>query len=230
MRTLPAPRANLENKRTIFFEIGVILALGIILLSFEVKSYKGPDFNINLMLHNPEQEELGEITIQKPPELPPPRQDQQTTLIEIVENEMEVSEELEINVEADQETVIEEWVPVVNVDLEEEEEEAEEPVFVVVESMPQFPGGEEARLRYLSENLQYPLMAREAGIEGAVYVSFVVEKDGQITNIKLLRGIGGGCDEEAIRVVSSMPRWIPGKQRNVPVRVQFNMPIRFILL
>jgi len=96
--------------------------------------------------------------------------------------------------------------------------------------MPDFPGGDSTRLRFLSENINYPTLAREAGIQGVVYVTFVVEKNGQIRNVKVLRGIGGGCDEEAVRVVESMPNWIPGKQRNVPVRVQFNMPIRFVLL
>jgi protein TonB len=230
MRTLPTSRADLEHKRTIFFEIGLIIALAAILVSFEIKSFKGPEIDLNTLMIDRDQEELGEITTQKPPELPPPKTDQQTTLIEIVENEMEVEDELEVNVEADQETRIETYVPFNPVDMQEEEEEAEEPVFVVVESMPEFPGGESARLKYLSENLDYPVIAREAGIEGIVYVTFVVEKNGEITSVEILRGIGGGCDEEALRVVENMPRWVPGKQRNIPVRVQFNMPIRFILL
>jgi TonB family protein len=99
----------------------------------------------------------------------------------------------------------------------------------VSEEMPQFPGGEEARLAFIKENLRYPKEAAKVGIKGTVFVSFIVEKDGSITNVELLRGIGGGCDEEAIRVTQLMPNWIPGKQRNKPVRAQFRMPVRFAL-
>jgi protein TonB len=100
---------------------------------------------------------------------------------------------------------------------------------VFVEENPAFPGGEDARLRYLKDNLIYPPIAREAGIQGTVYVNFVVEKDGSITNVKILRSVGGGCDEEAIRVVQDMPRWSPGKQHHKTVRVLFTMSIKFVL-
>ena len=95
--------------------------------------------------------------------------------------------------------------------------------------MPEFPGGRDAMIKFLSENIKYPEEARKQGISGRVYVTFVVEADGEITDIKLLRGIGGGCDEEAMRVVSIMPKWEPGYQRGVPVRVQFNLPIKYSL-
>jgi len=102
-------------------------------------------------------------------------------------------------------------------------------IFVVVEEPPQFPGGEDARIRFISENIKYPEEARTKGIQGTVFITFVVEADGSVTNAKVLRGIGDGCDEEALRVVNSMPKWVPGKQRGENVRVQFNMPIRFSL-
>jgi TonB family protein len=102
-------------------------------------------------------------------------------------------------------------------------------VFVVVEDPPRFYGGDEARIKYLSENVRYPEEAREKGIQGTVFVTFVVETDGSVSDVRLLRGIGGGCDEEAIRIIENMPKWIPGKQRGQAVRVQFNMPIRFTL-
>jgi protein TonB len=221
--------ADLENKRTIFFEIGIILALAIVLLSFEMKSYEKQKTDILSFGVYQEQEEMSEITMQeKPP--PPPAPTQETTVFQIVDDDIEVEDDLEINVEADQATKVETYVPPVPTDIEEEEEEEVSQVFVIVESMPQFPGGDSARMQYLNENIKYPVMAREAGIQGTVYVTFVVEKDGSITDVRVLRGIGGGCDEEAVRVVQGMPRWIPGRQRNVPVRVQFNMPIRFVLL
>lgn len=109
----------------------------------------------------------------------------------------------------------------------DEEETAEAEIFMVVEESPQFPGGDEARIRFLAENISYPAEAREASIQGTVYITFVIEKDGTIADVRVLRGIGGGCDEEAVRVIRKMPRWLPGKQRGKPVRVQFNMPIKF---
>lgn len=102
-------------------------------------------------------------------------------------------------------------------------------VFVVVEDPPAFPGGDDARKKYFLDNIKYPQLAREQGIQGTVFVTYVVEKDGTITNAKVLRGIGSGCDEEALRVIENMPRWVPGKQRGEAVRVQFNMPIKFAL-
>lgn len=101
--------------------------------------------------------------------------------------------------------------------------------FTVVEQMPEFPGGDQARIKFLLDNMKYPAMARESSISGTVYLTFVVGRDGTISGIKLLRGIGGGCDEEAIRVVKMMPSWIPGRQGGKPVKVQFNMPIKFTL-
>jgi len=95
--------------------------------------------------------------------------------------------------------------------------------------MPEFPGGEGALHQYLAENIKYPQMAKESGIQGRVFVTFVVERNGKVTDVKVLRGIGGGCDEEAIRVVQNMPSWTPGKQRGKPVRVQFNLPVKFTL-
>ncbi len=103
------------------------------------------------------------------------------------------------------------------------------PIFTVVEEDPSYPGGEEARIKFLSENIKYPEEAKEIGTQGRVFLTFVVEVDGSITDVKILRGIGSGCDDEAVRVVKSMPKWIPGKQRGVPVRVQFNLPIVFKL-
>jgi periplasmic protein TonB len=108
-------------------------------------------------------------------------------------------------------------------------EEAPKEIFTVVEEQPQYPGGEPAQSKFLKDNIKYPLEARELGIQGKVYVTFVVEIDGTISDTRILRGIGGGCDEEAIRVIKAMPKWIPGKQRGVPVRVQFTIPVKFAM-
>jgi len=100
---------------------------------------------------------------------------------------------------------------------------------VNVDSPPEFPGGEEGRMRFLVNNLRYPEAARKAGIQGTVFAEFVVERDGSISNVRIVRDIGGGCGEEVLRVVKSMPNWIPGKIDGKPVRVQFVMPMRFLL-
>ena len=105
----------------------------------------------------------------------------------------------------------------------------EQKVFTVVEENPVFPGGETALYRYLAEALHYPEEAKELGIEGRIFVNFLIEKDGTVSKVNILRGIGCGCDEEAIRVVKAMPKWTPGKQRGIPVRVSYNLPIKFTL-
>jgi Ca-activated chloride channel family protein len=116
-----------------------------------------------------------------------------------------------------------------NYEIAEEDSYTDEEVFTVIESMPAFPGGEDALEKFLVKNLGYPDKARSAGIQGVVFVSFTVEADGSITEIKILRGIGGGCDEEAIRVVSLMPKWKPAMQRGQAVRCTYNLPIKFSL-
>jgi len=105
----------------------------------------------------------------------------------------------------------------------------EEEIYTVVEQTPQFPGGEKARVDFIKNNLKYPESARKNNVEGTVYITFVVEKDGSVTEVEILRGIEENCNKAALEVVKSMPKWKPGKQRGKPVRVQFNMPIRFKL-
>lgn len=108
--------------------------------------------------------------------------------------------------------------------------EGEEPIydiFTVVDTEPQFPGGMDAMYKFLQDNIRYPRLALENNITGKVYVTFVVEKDGSISLPRLLRDIGGGCGQEAIRLVKSMPKWKPGEQQGKPVRVQYNLPVNF---
>ncbi|MBE0661458.1 MAG: energy transducer TonB [Bacteroidales bacterium] len=133
---------------------------------------------------------------------------------------------------AETETTEQETIEVPSEQIEVEQQtptDISEEIFIVVEEPPSFNGGDEARIKYISENIKYPEEARAKGIQGTVFVTFVVEADGSVSDVKILRGIGGGCDEEAVRVIESMPKWIPGKQRGQAVRVQFNMPIRFVL-
>jgi protein TonB len=105
----------------------------------------------------------------------------------------------------------------------------DEAIFFVVEVQPEFPGGMDSMYAFIQKNLIYPEKAKAEGIEGRVFITFTIEKDGSVSNVKILRGIGGGCDEAAKEVVEKMPKWKPGTQRGKPVRVQFNLPIKFEL-
>jgi len=223
MEAKKSKKAELESKKGIFLQIGFIVALAFVLFAFNYKSYErgsGLDFQLQI---DDTPEEIIPITQQevKPPPPPPP---QTITIINIVEDDVVVEDDFDIDVEADQRTEIADFIPVIV-----QEEEFEDTPFVVVENMPEFPGGDAARMKFLQDNIRYPQLARESGIQGTVYVTFVVERDGSVTDVRVLRGIGGGCDEEAVRVIRAMPRWVPGKQRGQAVRVQFNMPIRFTL-
>ena len=168
-------------------------------------------------------EEIIPITEQKvkpPPPKPPP----QVTIINVVEDDVEVENDIEIDIEFDEDEAMDAFEF-----IEDDEEIEEQHIFLVVENMPEFPGGEAAMYKFIGKNIDYPRMAKESGISGRVFVTFVVERDGSLTDVQILRGIGGGCDEEAVRVIRAMPRWSPGKQRGKPVRVQYRMPIKFTL-
>lgn len=170
-----------------------------------------------------------------PPPPPPPAALEQkvkfvapiVTTEEVVED-ADIFNQDELAQTTNEAVAVEEVVVETKVEVIEVPEEKKE-VFTIVEEMPSFPGGEAERNKFLAENIQYPQQATENGIQGTVYVSFVVDSKGNVTDVKILRGIGGGCDEEALRVVKMMPKWHPGKQNGKQVRVLFNMPIYFKL-
>ena len=208
-----------------FTQIGLIISLLIAWLAFEHKSYDKRQIDESLL--NREvvlDEEMVEITKQEEQKPQPVEQPQQTTQLEIVDDNVE-TEDININAEVEQNEVIEEYVAPEVV----EEEVVEQEIFQIVEEMPAFPGGEAKLMEYVGKNIKYPQIARETGIQGRVFIGFVVEPDGSVSNVKLLRGIGGGCDEEAMRVVKSMPKWKPGKQRGKAVRVSYMLPVNFKL-
>lgn len=221
------PKADLEKRRGLYLEIGLVVILAATLVAFEVKSYDSEEETAfqREVIDEPE-EVIIQTDVVEPPPPPPPEVPEVTTLINVVDDEQEIKNELVVNAEVTEET---KNVEITQVKVEEEEEVAEEPIFTVVESEPEFPGGMEALYKYLGQNIKYPQLARENGITGKVYVTFVVEKDGSIANPRILRDIGGGCGAEAIRVVKAMPKWSPGKQRGKAVRVQFNLPVNFNL-
>jgi len=224
MEKRKTPKADLESKRGLFLQIGLVFTLAVVLFAFEWRTYDR-DLGIDLNREILEDDEMIIQTEHPPPPPPPPPPQEIITELIIVDDDVEV-EEIVIDVDITQDVAIIEWVAP---PMEEEEEVPTDEVFVIVEDNPEFPGGIEAMHRFLQQNIRFPAIAREAGIQGTVFVTFVVERDGSITNVRVLRGIGGGCDEEAVRVVSMMPRWEPGRQRGRAVRVQFNMPIRFTL-
>ena len=113
--------------------------------------------------------------------------------------------------------------------VEEEEEEAAQQIFTVVEEMPEFPGGMNELLKYLAKSIKYPVIAQENGIQGRVICAFVVNRDGSIVDAEVLRGVDPSLDKEALRVIMSMPKWKPGKQRGKPVRVKYTVPVTFRL-
>lgn len=223
MEKKKSPEADLEKNRIPLILAGVVFAAALMLVAFEWRTFETRVADLGELELDLIEDEIIPVSIQQPP--PPPPPPAPTTVIEIVEDEEEIEEELvmpDLEITENTEVVVEEIQDV-------QEEVAEEQIFTIVEEMPSFPGGEEALMKYLGNNIRYPAIAKDAGIQGTVYVTFVVEKDGEVTNVRVLRDIGGGTAEEAIRVVENMPDWKPGKQRGKSVKVQYNLPIRFTL-
>jgi len=219
-------RADLSHMTNLFTSIGLIVSLSLVITVFEWKSYEKADFSLLTGDFDTDIEDVLDIPpTEQPP--PPPPQVQAPVIVEVPDIE-EIEDEIEVNldVEITEETAIEEVVfsdaPIL------EEEEAEE-IFTIVETQPLPKGGYEAFYKEVSEKLHYPSSAKRMGIEGKVYVQFVINKNGSITNVKVVKGIGSGCDEEAIRVMKTMPPWSAGRQRGRPVRVQMIIPIKFVL-
>jgi len=222
------PKADLEKRRGLYLEIGLVVILVASLVAFNVKSYDQEQVEV---VQRTAMDEVEDIVIQTQqeelPPPPPPEAPEVVTELNIIEDDAKSDNEIGIvNAEVTDKTENIEITPVV---VEQEEEEDEQVIFQVVENDPEFPGGLEAMYKFLAQNIKYPQLARENNITGKVYVTFVVEKDGSVSNARVLRDIGGGCGAEAIRVVKSMPKWTPGKQRGKAVRVQYNLPVNFNL-
>ncbi len=216
------PNVDLEKKRGLYIQIGLVVALLVVLGAFEYRSYERGNSSLGDFNLEADWEEEIENTFreEKPPPPPPPPPDE----IVIVENEEEIENEIEIEeTESDEDLEI------------EEEEETTDEVFVTVEEMPRFKGCVDDQctqteiMRYIAKNTKYPPIAKENNITGRVFVSFVVDKTGNVTKVKILRGVDKYLDAEAVRVVQSMPKFKPGKQRGKAVNVQYNVPINFKL-
>jgi protein TonB len=225
MEAKKTPKADLTKKSGMFLNLGLAVAVGITLAAFEYKSDDGGDLK-DLGQVSDNFEEILDIPITEQPPPPPPPPIEQPVIKEIPD-EVKIEDKIEVNFDVDvkETTVIKE---VVIADVPVVVEKVDE-IFDVVETQPSPPGGMSAWNKYLSDNLKYPTQARRMGVEGRVIVVFVVNTDGSIQDVEVLRGIGGGCDEEAVRVVKGAPKWEPGKQRGRPVRTRMRLPIRFKL-
>ena len=216
-------KADLKKLKGLFLNIGLTISMLVAILAFEWKTYD--DSNLMQLGQLQEiMEEVIELPITKQPPPPPPVV-KRPKIIE-VPDEVEIEEivEIELDVEIVEETIIEDVIfkePVIEEDIDE--------VHIIVEQKPLFVGGDPAFMQFVHKNLKYPEKARRMGLEGRVFVKFIIERDGSLSDIGVLRGVGGNCNEEAIRVMNNSPLWIPGKQRGRPVRVQMIIPILFTL-
>jgi protein TonB len=221
-------KADLQKKRGLFLEIGYIIAIGLVLLAFEWTSKPSKAEGFAQQDQSEVVQENVPITRQEQQkEPPPPPPPQSTEVLNIVDNNVEIEDELVLEeTEADQSTEVQ-------IDAfaqEEEEEEDDGQVFVVVEDMPSFRGeGLNAFSRYIQKNLVYPLAAQENGIEGTVFIRFIVDKDGSISGVQVIRGVDPSLDQAAVAAVQKAPKWEPGQQRGKPVRVSCTIPIQFSL-
>ena len=220
------PKADLEKRKGIYVELGLIIALAAALVAFNVKSYDQEEIEVTERTVIDEVEEIVLQTQQEETPPPPePEAPEVITEVHVIDNNQESDNEIGIiNMDLTDDIEMGEAVAAAP---DVEEEVKEDIVYVVVEQVAEFPGGEEALYKYLKDNIVYPNIARQTGIEGKVYIRFVVEKDGSISNVKVMRDIGGGCGEEAMRVVKSMPKWKPAKQQTRTVRSEFNLPVNF---
>ena len=225
MQLKKSPKASLEDKKLTYVLMGLVLVLSICYVAFEWTEKEVTKYEVTDTEFFFEEEIDIQQTTQETPPPPPPPAVQEVEVLNVVEDDVE-TETIEINTEDDKdvEVVI---APPVEAPVEEEEEEV---IFMVVESMPEFPGGQQALFKYLADNVKYPVIAQENGIQGRVICQFVVNKDGSIVDVVAVRSSGeASLDKEAIRVISSMPKWKPGKQRGKPVRVKYTVPVNFRL-
>lgn len=218
-------KADLDKKRPLIFSISLLVTMLLVIFAFEYKTYDQEKKSIQVKSIEPMEEIMEVPPTEIPP--PPPPTVVQPQIVE-VPNQEEVKEEIkvEFDIEVTQETKIQELTVYEQPTIEKEDPEE---IFIVVEQTAVPKGGMEAFYKYVNENLRYPAQARRMEIQGRVFIEFVVDRDGKITNVVVVKGIGAGCDEEAMRVLENSPAWNPGKQRGRPVRQKMVLPITFKL-
>lgn len=228
MELKKSPKANLETKKALFTEIGLVVALAVVLFAFEYKTTEKAVSTLEEEVYIPVEEEIIPIT----QETPPPKSDmpkipQLSDEIDIVSDEIQV-EDIIINTEdiADMGVEVMDYVA----EVEEEEIIEEALPYKSVEVEPSFQGGTANDFsKWVQQRLVYPEIALENGISGTVILYFEVDKDGNLINVKVLRGVDKSLDDEAVRVVKSSPKWSPGRQQDIAVKCQYQFPVTFQL-
>jgi protein TonB len=215
------PNLELSKYSTLFFNIGLSISIGLVIVAFEWKT-ESVSSTVRLEENYSLYEDIIDIPVTNQTPAAPPKMNQ-PMIIEIPDEE-EIEEVIDIDLDIDmmEETVIEELVTIAT-----PEEEIADEVFSIAEVMPAFPGGNSEFKAYISQNLKYPRKALSANVEGKVIISFVVAEDGDISEIEILKGIGFGCDEEALRVLQLSPNWTPGQQQGKNVKVRMMVPLTF---
>lgn len=225
MKIKKSKKANLENKRNLFFLIGLVLALASVLYAFEWKTnkssvvevFRGSDFVSDNDLFIPS-------TPAERMELPKPMVE--VEFFAIVDDQTDVENIDVASSEPDDFPIVDFDDLIFHASVNKADEDE---VILIPEIMPEFPGGQRALICYLANTIKYPLIAQENGIKGKVYVSFVIDEEGNVYNVNVVRGVDTSLDNEAVRVVEGMPRWEPGRQAGKAVKVGYNVPIYFEL-
>ncbi|MCC8188473.1 MAG: TonB family protein [Bacteroides sp.] len=226
MEVKKSPKADLESKKSTWLLVGYVVVLVFMFVGFE---WTKRDIQVDTSLAIQEvifEEEIIPITQQEEIVAPPPPEAPSVAeVLTIVDDQADVEETAVATTEDTGERVEVKYIPV----AVEEEEPDEQVIFDVVEKMPEFPGGQAALMQYLSKNIKYPTIAQENGTQGRVIVQFVVNTDGSVVDAQVVRSVDPYLDKEAIRVISTMPKWQAGMQRNKPVRVRYTVPVMFRL-
>ena len=230
MEVKKTPKADLEGGIGMSILMGMIVGLAVLFVGFEWGTKDVQVVSADEGVADIIAEEEIEITRPEntPPPPPPPPAPAVAEVLTVVEDDVEL-EQQDIVSSEDDATAAQTETFVAPVVEEEEEEESAQQIFTVVEKQPEFPGGTAELFKYLSKAIKYPVIAQENGIQGRVVCSFVVNRDGSIVDIQVMRGVDPSLDKEAIRVISEMPKWKPGEQRGKPVRVRFILPVQFRL-
>lgn len=223
MKTNKNPHADIHRLHTVLFLLSLTISLLLVILAFEWTSPEIKTANALRLTQS-----IAEERVDIPPTelLPPPPRLQPVKIIVVEEEDAPEELNLVVDIETLYENTPEEIIT--HQELPEEETPTDE-IFFVVETPPTFPGGETAWVKFIRSNLTYPAKARRMGVEGKVFVKCVIERDGTVSHTEVIKGVGAGCDEEALRVIRLSPPWIPGKQRGKPVRVIYTFPVTFKL-
>jgi protein TonB len=229
MEVKKSPKADLENKKLLFREIGLVAVLGIVLLAFEWSTKDKPDMMDLTQDAVAVEEEIIPIT-QEQQELPPemPKIPVLSDVIDIVDDDIKVNDDLLVNLEDNANLGVE--IMDYHAEVVEEVVEEEAIPFALVEEKPRFQGGDANTFsKWVNSKLVYPEIAKENGVQGRVTLQFTVNTDGSVSNVTVLRGVDPSLDKEAVRIVSSSPKWEPGRQRERPVKVTYTFPVIFQL-